>query len=176
MARLRFRRSVVLSGDVAFVRLKISSRDFPLDFEEVIHGGPGRNGILQGEHEFESEVESAIKRQLGQEFQFRGIAFSEGSILALVVVGTIYEVVSKYKDFVESMQRLLSDLKTIFRRVFRGWATDVTVEASWSPALRANMDETTPPVVITEQGENRNPCEEQRNLFGFPHGFARRGT
>jgi hypothetical protein len=23
-------------------------------------------------------------------------------------------------------------------------------------ALRANMDETTPPVVITEQGENRN--------------------
>jgi transposase len=37
------------------------------------------------------------------------------------------------------------------------------------------MDETAPPVVITEQGENRNPCEEQRNLFGSPHGLARRG-
>ena len=43
-------------------------------------------------------------------------------------------------------------------------------------ALRANIDETVLPVVITEQGENRNQCEEQRNLFGFPHGFARRWT
>jgi len=44
-------------------------------------------------------------------------------------------------------------------------------------SLRANMDETDLLVVITEQGENRNPCEEQRNIFGhssFPHGFARR--
>ena len=43
-------------------------------------------------------------------------------------------------------------------------------------ALRANIDETVLLVVITEQGENRNQCEEQRNLFGFLHGFARRGT
>jgi hypothetical protein len=42
--------------------------------------------------------------------------------------------------------------------------------------LRANIDETVLLVVITEQGENRNQCEEQRNLFGFPHGVARRGT
>jgi len=38
--------------------------------------------------------------------------------------------------------------------------------------LRANIDETVPPVIITEQGENRNQCEEQRNVFGFSHGFA----
>jgi hypothetical protein len=42
-------------------------------------------------------------------------------------------------------------------------------------ALRANIDETILLVIITEQGENRNQCEEQRNLFGFPHGFTRRG-
>ena len=41
-------------------------------------------------------------------------------------------------------------------------------------ALRANIDETVLPVVITEQGENRNQCEEQRNIFDFSHGFARR--
>src|ERR1035437_9527085 len=40
-------------------------------------------------------------------------------------------------------------------------------------ALRANIDETVLLVVITEQGENRNQCEEQRNLFGFPHGGRR---
>jgi hypothetical protein len=42
--------------------------------------------------------------------------------------------------------------------------------------LRANIDETVLLVVITEQGENRNQCEEQRNLFGFFYGLARRGT
>jgi len=40
------------------------------------------------------------------------------------------------------------------------------------PTLRANIDETVLPVVITEQGENRNQFEEQRNIFGFFHGFA----
>jgi len=39
-------------------------------------------------------------------------------------------------------------------------------------ALRANIDETVPPVIITEQGENRNQCEELRNVVGFSHGFA----
>jgi hypothetical protein len=39
-------------------------------------------------------------------------------------------------------------------------------------SLRANIDETVPPVVITEQGENRNQVEEQRNIYGFSHGFA----
>ena len=43
-------------------------------------------------------------------------------------------------------------------------------------ALRANIDETVLLVVITEQGENRNQCEEQRNLSSFSHGLARRGT
>jgi hypothetical protein len=40
------------------------------------------------------------------------------------------------------------------------------------PPLRANIDETVLPVVITEQGENRNQCEEQRYFLGFSHGFA----
>ena len=43
-------------------------------------------------------------------------------------------------------------------------------------SLRANIDETIPLVVITEQGEKRNQCEEERNLFDLPHGFACRGT
>jgi hypothetical protein len=43
-------------------------------------------------------------------------------------------------------------------------------------SLRANIDETVHLVVITEQGENRHLLEDQRNLFGFPYGFARRAT
>ena len=40
--------------------------------------------------------------------------------------------------------------------------------------LRANIDETVLPVIITERGENRNQCEEQRYVFDFSHGFAGR--
>jgi transposase-like protein len=42
--------------------------------------------------------------------------------------------------------------------------------------LRANIAETTHLALITEQGENRNQRENQRNLSGFPHGFACRGS
>jgi hypothetical protein len=51
---------------------------------------------------------------------------------------------------------------------------DGVIFAAWTEPtpLRANIDETVPPVIITEQGENRNQCEEQRNIFGFSHGFA----
>jgi len=54
--------------------------------------------------------------------------------------------------------------------------TNKGVASTRFASLRANIDETVLLVVITEQGENRNQCEEQRNLFGFSHGLARRGT
>jgi hypothetical protein len=50
------------------------------------------------------------------------------------------------------------------------WANGIT--ARFKRALRANIDETVLLALITEQGENRNQCEEQRNIFGFSHGFA----
>ena len=49
----------------------------------------------------------------------------------------------------------------------------IKYELNVSPTpLRANIDETVLPVIITEQGENRNQCEEQRYVFDFSHGFA----
>jgi len=50
------------------------------------------------------------------------------------------------------------------------------IAAQLGVTLRANIDETGLPVVITERGENRNQCEEQWSLFGFSHGFAYCGT
>jgi hypothetical protein len=51
-----------------------------------------------------------------------------------------------------------------------------TWKFSGQAAPRANIDETVLLVVVTEQGENGNRCEQRRNLFGFLHGLARRGT
>ena len=49
-------------------------------------------------------------------------------------------------------------------------------EVALGNALRANIDETVLLVVITEQGENRNQCEEQRDLCGCARGWASRGA
>ena len=71
----------------------------------------------------------------------------------------------------------LTDLKKIRPQKPDDSEGNAVAESDLRGALRANMDETDLLVVITEQGENRNPCEEQRNIFGhssFPHGFARR--
>jgi hypothetical protein len=68
------------------------------------------------------------------------------------------------------LQRQLSEEKEQRQQIVKH------IQSIRDNALRANIDETVLLVVITEQGENRNQCEEQRNLFGFPHGFARRGT
>ena len=58
--------------------------------------------------------------------------------------------------------------------IVRAYCLKESFQLFWP--LRANIDETVLLVVITEQGENRNQCEEQWISCGFPHGFARRGT
>ena len=56
------------------------------------------------------------------------------------------------------------------------WQSQAITRWWFAAPLRANIVETTPLAVITEQGENRNQREQERNLSGFPHGVARRGT
>jgi hypothetical protein len=73
------------------------------------------------------------------------------------------------------------EAKTLFERLQReypGRFSDGQIRTLQRriKTLHANIDETVLPVIITEQGENRNQCEDQRNLFGFPHGFTHRGT
>jgi len=110
--RLRSSKNVVLSGDVAFFRLTITTpepealdydhfRQSPM-FVELMHEG---NFMMM-----EGQVDEAVRRHLGNEFEARGISFARGSILVLVAIGTVYEVISKYKDFVESLERLLTDV------------------------------------------------------------------
>jgi hypothetical protein len=73
--------------------------------------------------------------------------------------------------------RMSLETLTLCEDVKRSLSPQVDDASELDGPLRANMDETDLLVVITEQGENRNPCEEQRNIYGFSSfspGFARR--
>ena len=56
-----------------------------------------------------------------------------------------------------------------------GGVTYPAMPARCGSTLRANIDGTVLLVETTEQGENRNQCEEQQNLFGFFYRLARCG-
>ena len=73
-------------------------------------------------------------------------------------------------------EQLKSDVEQELRWEPSVHAEQIGVSVKDGVALRANIDETVLPVIITEQGENRNQCEEQRDLFGFSYGLACRGT
>ena len=100
--------------------------------------------------------------------ELRGVVFSR------LVRDTLGRLRSGREVYTEDLRHRIQSQQFLGRRYCR------FIEPPDHPiqqrTLRANIDETVLLVVITEQGENRNQCEEQRNVFGFPHGFARRGT
>ena len=84
------------------------------------------------------------------------------------------EVLAQAIDYISSLTALTVD--ELDERVNGKLEAALRTLVTEDDALRANIDETVLLVVITEQGENRNQCEEQWISCGFPHGFARRGT
>jgi hypothetical protein len=71
--------------------------------------------------------------------------------------------------------RALHDMSYETDELRRSWEKcycPIYVSGTLERPLRANIDETVLLVLITEQGENGNQCEEQRNSFDFSHGFA----
>ena len=113
-----------------------------------------------------SELESAA-----------GVEAGEGRLLirALLAEGLIEGASRNAWKVTQAVQTLSS--ATAAKRVTRATAQKALQQflarvEQVNSALRAKIDETVLPVVITEQGENRNQCEEPRYIFGFSHGFA----
>jgi hypothetical protein len=118
----------VISGDVCLVRLSVTSPDDGLldDFPMKILGN--------SELRLRDEIADAVKQSLGQEFEVRSMTIGRGSVEILVLIGTTYYVVSRYKSFVESMELMVRQVKEVVRRYFERTAPmRVLVSGSWTP-------------------------------------------
>ena len=122
-----FRRQLILSGEVAIVRLTVDAN------------APEGDKYLweiasdQG-HRLREAIRQSIHEHLGPEFDVRSVTFARGSLEVLVVIGTLYYVVSRYKNFVESIELLLSQLKRLLAGFFESRVpSPVSVQGSWSP-------------------------------------------
>src|SRR5205814_5032292 len=115
-------------GEVLFVRLVVES---PSD----VQSDDWLWAIAQKEgYRLREEMNAAIHEHLGPEFDVRSMSFARGSLEILVVVGTLYYAVSRYKNFVESIELLLAQLRRIVSDFFEPRGTvPVSVTGSWTP-------------------------------------------
>ncbi|MCW3996672.1 MAG: hypothetical protein NWE98_11070 [Candidatus Bathyarchaeota archaeon] len=123
-----FKHRDILSGDVLSMRFLVSIPD------EREFNGKLWMFLQETRSELEAETKKAVLQTLGPEFEVRDISFKRGSIEILLVIGTVYYAISRYKNFVESIEMLVSQLRRIFSRFFERWGPmPVHVSGNWTP-------------------------------------------
>src|ERR1051325_7295678 len=123
------------SGDVCLVHITVSSPNDPGD------QGPW-DSIAKREYRLREEFSLIIRRTLGPEFEMRAMTLGRGSVELLVVVGTAYYAVSRYKNFIESLDLMVDQMRSLVGDLFaRQPGTGAT--ATWTPL---------PPLLAAEPG------------------------
>jgi Domain of unknown function (DUF4407) len=118
-------------SDVAYLRFVMSWPSEEKDKEDKAWA------ILQeSKYTLEDEIRVTIKKYLGPKFELQSVSLSRGSIEVLVIInaiGAVYEFVSKYKDFVDSLETLKSQLSSLIRRRIDPQQNQpITLSGSWT--------------------------------------------
>jgi len=123
-----FRRSLILSGEVLVVRLTVEADDPEND--QRLSGIASQDG-----HRLREEIAVAVHKHMGPEFDVRSMSFARGSLELAIVVGTLYYAVSRYKNFVESIELLIAQLKRVVTSFFGPprMLGLVFAQGSWTP-------------------------------------------
>jgi len=81
------------------------------------------------------EILAVVHQTLGSEFDVRSVTFRSGSIEIFVVIGAVYYAVSRYKNFVESIELATSQIAGAVQRFFNAATPmgSVNVVANWQP-------------------------------------------
>jgi hypothetical protein len=124
----------VISGEVAFFRIYV----------QYIH--PEEEELILSYLDFLDKLKSDIKQEmvksLGEAFYIKSITIGRGSIEVLIVIGTAYYAISRYKNFIESIELLSSQIRNVASRFFsanRPEPPDISVTWTPGPAL-ARLD------------------------------------
>ena len=100
----------ILSGAVCTFVFTITSEDAQRPSDELY------SHYKEQQQRLVSEVEGKVKQVLGGEFRVQEFRINRGSVEIILVIGTTYYVISKYKNFIESIDMLFSQLQNLFRR------------------------------------------------------------
>jgi len=133
---LPWQDSVVLSGDVMVCRFVVTG----LEIEEeqmLLH-----RLISREDQELSFELRKLTQRVLGPEFEITSLSFRRGSIEIFAAVGATYYVISRYKNFIESLDLACSQMRRLLQQFFaRSAPGQFTVTGSWSPGAALTIAE-----------------------------------
>lgn len=120
-------RSLTVSGDIVLLRITVESGNERED-------DPLWSMAREANYELREQISFAVHRYLGPEFEIRNISFTRGSLGILVVIGTVFYAVSRYKSFLDSLALLMAQLQRLITIFFnQRMQIPVSVRTDWSP-------------------------------------------
>lgn len=105
----------VITGNVAILKFYISIKDSKINDNEETNL---YNITQEYQEKLKVEIEENIKGILGSQFDLVKFEIRKGSVEVILIIGTTYVVISRYKNFVESLKILKNQLENIFRRFY----------------------------------------------------------
>lgn len=123
-------KTVVIGGDVAYFRCVMTTSN-----DDEVYGQ-----ITESVYKFQDSIDTLAREILGPEFEVRRVRVVRGSITILFALGTTYYVISKYKNFVESLELFKTQLATLMRRMLGPRNVEINVDWVPGPALSGIAD------------------------------------
>ena len=131
-------RKILLSGDVINLHFKVQVND-NIDMDNRLW-----EMLVETEKKLKIKLEESVYNHFHGQLEIKDIFFSRGSVTILIILGSTYYAISKYKSFIESIELLISHIKSILRRHFNTGSpsnliniSDMQITGSWTdgPAL-----------------------------------------
>lgn len=123
-----FQRRLVVSGEVLLIRINVEMGE-QSENNDMLWTTAQREG-----YRLREDMAATVHEHLGSEFDIRSMSYARGSLEILVVVGTLYYAVARYKSFVESIELCVAQLRRVVGAFFeRRMPTPISVRGTWTP-------------------------------------------
>ena len=117
----------VISGETIFFRIHAQYKDPQYENKAFRY-------YLDSLDELKHGIKQEIVKSLGEAFDIKSITIGRGSIEVLIVVGTEYYAISRYNNFIESVELLSSQVKKVAGRLFGTIAAEQPdISVTWTP-------------------------------------------
>lgn len=124
---------IILSGDVLSLRFIVDIKE-EYKNKDYSYNHKMWDILTETNGKLEYEIKKVTENILGPQFKVQSVTFRHGSVEILIVIGTIYYAISRYKNFIESIELFKQQLKSLLLNFFGGFFEEpISVYGTWSP-------------------------------------------
>ncbi len=117
-----------IHGEILYLRFLLDTTDLKKE-DEFLYTYANKN-----KEKIKSQINEAVRSGLGSDFNVQSITYYPGSLTILVVIGTTYYAISRYKSFIESVELLVSQIRNLLSTtVSQGTNSRISASSNWIP-------------------------------------------